>query len=142
MTVSPDENKIGIALGKQLIKDHVMVTEIVVYKRNRDNVFELEKMRDFEDTDACITFQFSKTNNSNLLFFSREEVYSFNYLDESSERETVYKFENQLSDTPRFGVFSKDQRKCIVTSSQDVLFVNLDTGEEVDFDEREKISSI
>jgi hypothetical protein len=56
MTVSKDEQKIGIALGRVLIKDHTEVKEIYVYKRNSENRFELDKMRDFENPHACITF--------------------------------------------------------------------------------------
>ena len=56
MTVSKDENKIGIALGKHIIKEQYKLLEIVVYSKNRDGRFDIEKLRDFEFHDACITF--------------------------------------------------------------------------------------
>ena len=58
----------------------------------------------------------------------------------------MYKLNNELSDVPNFGVFSKNQRKFIVTSSHDILYVNLDEPElekrEIDFDEKEDIGSL
>ena len=43
---------------------------------------------------------------------------------------------------PKFGVFSKDQNKFIITSSDDVLYVDMQTGTEIDFDSKENVSSI
>jgi hypothetical protein len=34
MTVSQDEEKIGVALGKFIIKDTFKITEIAIYKQN------------------------------------------------------------------------------------------------------------
>lgn len=56
MAVSPDEQKIGVTLGKCLIKDHQEITDIVIFMKNQDGKFELEKQRKFEFRDACITF--------------------------------------------------------------------------------------
>ena len=41
-----------------------------------------------------------------------------------------------------FGVFNLDQTKCIVTSFNDVLFLDLETGYERDIDENESIADI
>jgi len=55
MTVSADEQRIGVALGRKLIKDKQEITEIAIYKRDkRTDKFELDKLRDFEYTEACI----------------------------------------------------------------------------------------
>ena len=56
MAVSPDEQKIGICVGRQLIKDQQEITEIVIYQKNSQGKFEIEKLRDFEFKDACIQF--------------------------------------------------------------------------------------
>ena len=53
MTVSQDEKKIGIVLGKYLIKNKTQIDEIAIYKINTEGRFELEKLRDFEFNDAC-----------------------------------------------------------------------------------------
>ena len=146
MTVSKDEKKIGIALGSHIIKEQYKLSEIVVYLKNRDGRYEIEKLRDFEYHDACITFQFNNKNSNELLFITADELFKLNYLDEGQDRETVYELKESLDDQPNFCVFSKDQRKFMVTSSQDILFVNMDekneARKEIDFDQRENISSI
>jgi len=126
MAVSEDDTKIGAVLGRQLIKDEEEITEIVIYKRNDvDNKFHLEKVRAFEFNEACITFCFNRKNSSELLFFTTSEVFSFDYLDESRERSTIYELDNKLDDQPKFGVFNDDQTKFIVTSSLDILYVDM-----------------
>ena len=44
--------------------------------------------------------------------------------------------------SPNFGVFNNDQTKCLITSFKDLLFVNINTGLEVDIDDKEDISDI
>jgi hypothetical protein len=57
LTVSSDDQKIGVALGSHVIKDQYKLTEIAIYQRNReDGQFELEKLRDFDYEDSCVTF--------------------------------------------------------------------------------------
>jgi len=36
------------------------------------------------------------------------EVFKFNYLDDDGDKESIYKFENDLVNHPKFGVFSND----------------------------------
>jgi hypothetical protein len=108
MSVSKDEDKVGLVLGRNLIKEEQEITEIVIYKKNNKNRFELEKVRDFEFKDACIQFSFNKTNSSELIFFTMTEVFKFDYLDESKDRVTMYELENKLEDQPRFGIFNSD----------------------------------
>ena len=47
-----------------------------------------------------------------------------------------------MIDPPLFGIFSKCQTKCIVTSINDVLFIDLKTGFELDIDAKENVSNI
>ena len=58
ITVSPDELRLGICVGQRLIKESFVVTEIIIYSRNRIGdqygPWELRKMRDFEFHDACM----------------------------------------------------------------------------------------
>lgn len=90
MTVSKDEKKIALALGKTIIKDHKKIQEIVVYQKNRDGKFELEKLRDIDFEDACHHFVFNQKNSQELFFFTSHELFKLDYLDEGKERETVY----------------------------------------------------
>ena len=60
--------KIGIVLGRILIKDEQEITDIVVYTRNRasnqhfargeEDQFVFEKSRKFNFSDTCIQFCF------------------------------------------------------------------------------------
>ena len=64
MAVSDDQMKIGIVLGKILIKDEQEITDIVIYTRNRgsnqnykkgeEDKFVFEKSRKFNFSDTCI----------------------------------------------------------------------------------------
>ena len=63
-------------------------------------------------------------------------------MNESKDRETIYAFSNTLEDQPKFGVFNHDQTKFIVTSSMDILYVDISERKEIDIDDRENISAI
>lgn len=65
------------------------MTELVIYKLGNDNKFGTEKNITFEFNDACMEFSFCVKNSNELLFFTKEELFKFNYLNDS-ERETVY----------------------------------------------------
>ena len=43
---------------------------------------------------------------------------------------------------PNFGIFNEDQTKCIVTSENNVLFINLTSKLEIDIVEQEGIAEI
>jgi hypothetical protein len=102
----------------------------------------LEKLRDFEFDDACIQFEFNNSNSKELFFFTREQVFKWDYTDESKYKEVYYTFDNTLEALPKFGVFNTDQTKFIITSSEDILFVDTTKQLEIDLDHREDISSI
>ena len=53
-TISKDEKKIGVVIGKKLVKDQVKITEIAIYKMNSEGKFEIEKLRDWEFSDTCV----------------------------------------------------------------------------------------
>jgi Cu/Ag efflux protein CusF len=64
MAVSDDQMKIGIVLGKILIKDEQEITDIVIYVRNSasmrnfkkgdEDKFVFEKSRKFNFSNTCI----------------------------------------------------------------------------------------
>lgn len=60
MTVSPNERKIGVVVGKQLIKDEIEIQELIIYNKDQNDKFQIEKMREFEYKDACPQFCFDK----------------------------------------------------------------------------------
>ena len=87
---------------------------------------EIEKLRDFEFTDACITFSFNLKKNSELLFFTKTEVFKFDYLDEAKDRVNLYTLGQPLADYPKFGVFDDTQTKFMITSAKDILYVDME----------------
>ena len=64
MTVSKDDQKIGLVIGKKLIKGINEITELAIYSRNAQNnyKFELERLREFNKQDVCIQFHFNDQN--------------------------------------------------------------------------------
>lgn len=142
MTISKDEEKIGVALGKFIIKDLFEITEIAIYKKNPQGKFELDKLRDFDIKEACIQFEFSSKNTRELIFFTKKNVFKWDYMDEAKQTEEIYRFDNALDANPKFGVFNHDQTKFIITSSEDILYVDINKQIEIDLDDREEVSSI
>ena len=66
------------------------------------------------------------------------------YCEDDQERQTVYKFNNELLEPPKFGVFSQSQSQFIVTSEDDILFVDMTKSKnsEVDIDEQEGVQNV
>jgi len=88
MAVSDDESKIGIVLGRIIVKDEQEITEIAIYKNqsfeyeevegnpeHNQEDYWLEKSLKFQNRDACIQFCFAYNNSDKLLFFTKEDVY-------------------------------------------------------------------
>jgi len=57
-------------------------------------------------------------------------------------RDNIYLIKNKLEDYPLFGVFNSEQNKFMITSSCDILYVDMKTRKEIDFDDREEISAL
>jgi hypothetical protein len=55
ITASHDDKKIGVTLGKNLINDRYLITEIVIYERFKSK-FSISKLRDFDYPDVCKEF--------------------------------------------------------------------------------------
>lgn len=145
LTVSKDDKKIGVALGRKLIKNHQYISEIAVYDRQRTGdkeEFALERLRDFQYHEACMRFEFDANNNSRLIFFQRDKVFMIDITDESFNK-VLYSFKEPLEDQPSFGAFNRAQDKFIVTSASDIRYCDLnDASAEVDLDAELGISAI
>lgn len=72
LTVSEDEKKVGVTLGKRLIKDGKEIDKLLIYKKDHDGVFQVEQLFKFPFPDACIQFLFDCKNTDELIFFSKE----------------------------------------------------------------------
>ena len=106
------------------------------------NKFEIVKLRDFEYPEACYQFQFNKKNSDELLFVTKDEIFLYDYLDESKDKEEFYRFDSPLINIPQFVNFSPDQKKCIVASDTEAMFVCVENQIEVNLDEMEELESI
>jgi hypothetical protein len=58
------------------------------------------------------------------------------------QEKTIYTYKNYLMDPPNYGVFSDSQSKCIVCSVNDILFMDLNKGYELDIDKKENVGDI
>jgi hypothetical protein len=150
LDVSKDQQKIGICLGVLVIKEDYKITDIMIFKRdqskNGSGKFIVEKQKQVDLTGICPEFKFNDKNTKELFFFSANELMKMNYSVEDTDMETVYKFDNPLGDIPNFGSFNDNQTKFIITSSQDVLYVDTKQSDpskrEIDFDDKEEIGEI
>lgn len=146
MAVSSTEEKIALLLGKPLVRDQFEITEIAVYKNSAPDgqiKFELEKLRDWDfDFQVSSQFQFDKDDDTKLIFFRSNAVFSLAYADEGSSEDIIY--DNfDLSTTPITGCFDKEQKKFIVTTNKDIYFCDIEKDTQpVDIDNNEGISSI
>jgi len=127
ITCSKDETKIGVALGTKLIRGGTKINEIAIYKKNTSTKrFELEKLRDFEMENACQQFYFNIKNNNELLFFTGKIVFKFHYNDESKDIQKIYDIQEKFDERPQIGVWNKTQTKFILTSEQNILYVDME----------------
>lgn len=86
----------------------------------------MEKLRDFEFADTCCQFSFYTDDDETLLFFTKKDIFKFNYLDETKDIENIFTLqkENQLKYPPKNGVFSDDQEYFIITSLWKCIYVD------------------
>lgn len=54
----------------------------------------------------------------------------------------MYTFKKHLHEEPHFGIFNKDQTKFVVTTDQDVRYIDIKTKEEVDLHEQEGLGAL
>ena len=131
-----------MSVGRLLVREQEKVQEIQIYARDYSGAFYQKKVRgsDVLQKGVCTQFAFNVRDEDELFFFSKKEVFAYNYM--TGKRRTIYKMVNHLNRQPNFGMFSRDQSKFIVTSNQDVLYVNNLTNNEIDLDEKYQVSSI
>jgi len=108
-TVSDNDEKIGFAIGKKILKDKDFISEIKVFKRNSKKKFKLEYSRVFPWHDASPRFIFNKFRDTELLFFSKRYIFEINYIEEDPNiRNIFYKIWNVMDLQPTLGCFTED----------------------------------
>lgn len=68
-----------MTLGRHMIRDQKEIENILIYKKDHDGVFRIETNFKFPFPNACIQFCFDKRDDNYLTFFSKEQVFRFNY---------------------------------------------------------------
>ena len=68
------------------MRDRKKLTEIVVYSKNKSGLFKLENKKMFEHNDACKQFVFSVTDSNELLFFTKNELFKYNYTEDKPKK--------------------------------------------------------
>ena len=150
LKVSHDEKKIGMLIGKKLIKNNIQVTELLIYRQTKEKQWEKQIQMNYNFTSfTCALFAFKKSDANKVLMFTNDSIIEVNYGASANkkgsreQKERVLKnFGNMMKDPPSYGTFSVDQTKAIIASANDALYVDIDTGFELDIDEKENIGDI
>ena len=58
----------------------------------------MEKVREFNFDNTCVEFHFNVKNNNELLFFTADKLFKLKYNKDYSSPETIYVFNEPLSD--------------------------------------------
>lgn len=114
LTSSKDDLRVGLCLGRRLIKEKLEVTDIIVFKRETLlSEFVLEREREFtraarDKEKVCITFTFNATNRAELLFATQNQIFAWNYMDENKRDRVIQRYLTPL-DSPnlRYVKFNK-----------------------------------
>lgn len=70
-----------MTLGRKLIRDERKIEKIVIYKKDHNGEYKLDKLLDFPFQKACPNFCFDidPAKGNFLTFFSKKEVFRFDY---------------------------------------------------------------
>jgi len=139
ITKSDCDNMICVALGLRLIKEYQDILELVVYKKGDDGLYSQVSKCEFNMHDACSHFVFNKANNDELLFTTTTEVIKFNY--HTLAKETHFKFRTPLGDEhpPSQVCFCPDQKKFIVATHNEVVYVDIKRKLQIDIAGKEDV---
>lgn len=77
-----------------------------------------------------------------MLFFCKDELSRFYYADEGRDRETIFEYKKGLEAAPKFGVFNNNQTQFIVTSEDEIRYVDLKKTKEIDLAVQEGVAGI
>lgn len=96
----------------------------------------IEKFRYFS-----VTFSFDKANPSkNVIFGDTHGLWTFNYTTETLN--SLKKFTNPIARQPDYVQFNDTQDIVMLASTDDVLWVNIKTGKEIDVDDTFQLGDI
>ena len=83
---------------------------------------------------------FFNENINEILFTNAKEIIRYNYM--TLEIQTHFKFNQLMNCTPEFVVYSENQKQVMIASFYDIIWIDLETGREIDIDETFGIGNI
>ena len=126
MTSSRDDRRLGVCVGRHLIKGKIEVTDIIIYVREsaHSSNWRAEKERAFDNKKACITFAFNARNPEELLFATQTQIFAWNYLDEDKKDRIIQRYLMPLdSANIRYVKFNAKQNCAVVVTDSDAAFI-------------------
>ena len=129
MVSSHDDERIGITFGTKLILSRFYIFAIIILKKNQWNKFEMERFIEFTKVDylqdICIQFHFSIEDPTKLIFFSNDQIFQADFMNPYDGKEVIYQMNDALESDPQFGVFSLDQKYCLIATADDCIYIDL-----------------
>lgn len=141
--VSPNENFLAVLAGKNLIKGIEELWELHIYKLTDDGGFQhiTSIMLPEEFRSFSVSFEYKQTNqDTTLIFTDVNGIMHYNFMKE--ELKVMYAFNNPIGRQPDYIVFDDKQEIAIIASTDDVLWVNIKLGVEIDIDEQYLLGDI
>jgi hypothetical protein len=146
LRASSDERKIGVFLGKRKVKNQVEICQLIVFKRNQQNRWQLDAKVDHSfSSTTCAQFTFKKTDSNKLLMVTATAILELDYkaaeglAGQNYQPVEIKQIETHLVGAPTYGIFSPDQKKCIMASDDYLLLIDLETGLELDIAAKESV---
>ena len=147
MALSDDEDYLALITGKNLIKNQQTPNQLFVYKLNAGK-FEFIKNQILKDNPElkgiCMQFHFKIDKNgkdTNSLYFAQKNRI-IEYQFQTNAVTPVYELDPALRYQPNFFVMNDDQNCCIISNSQDSVYIKIKDKAYVDIDSKYKISSM
>ena len=141
--VSPNENFLAVLAGKNLIKGIEELWELHIYNLTDDGGFQhiTSIMLPEEFRSFSVSFEYMYTNQETTLIFTDVNgIMHYNFMKE--ELKVMYAFNNPIGRQPDYIVFDDKQEIAIIASTDDVLWVNIKLGVEIDIDEQYLLGDI
>lgn len=136
--ISFREKFIAVLAGKNLIKQIEEMYELFVYEVREDgDMFTLYRhiklRKEFQYYSMSFEFDKNDEEEHNLIMVNKNQMVRYNYM--TDQVTVLFEFKNTLDSQPDFFSFSEDQKIAIIASSDNALWININTKQEIDVDE-------
>jgi hypothetical protein len=125
MTIGRTQNRIGVSIGRLIVRNEERIEEIVIYKKGDDGLFEFNAIRPFEFHEACPQFMFNFNNRNELLFFDRNGIFAYDYIQGVISDSELYAYNKPMHEIPKLAKMNDTQDKFLVASAHSVYFADI-----------------